>query len=121
MAGIKFIEAYGKASGRKVLIPSHWLDIPSFAEKFRKTPTQRRDDGEIDLKGKALDDALDDAGLPKTGTADEKRAAIAEHLAENFSHTSPDVSDEPPANTATVESDITTTPNTPGAGDNEKE
>jgi hypothetical protein len=31
-----------------------------------------------DLKGEALAAALDDAGLPKTGTADEKRASLAE-------------------------------------------
>ena len=30
------------------------------------------------LKGAALDDALDDAGLSKAGTADEKRARLAE-------------------------------------------
>lgn len=32
-----------------------------------------------ELKGAALDAALDAAGLPKTGTADEKRARLAEH------------------------------------------
>lgn len=32
-----------------------------------------------DLKGAALDQALDDAGLSKTGNADEKRARLAEH------------------------------------------
>lgn len=32
-----------------------------------------------DLKGQALDDALETAGLPKSGTADEKRARLAEH------------------------------------------
>lgn len=37
----------------------------------------RRDEG--DLKGAALDDALDAAGLSKSGTADEKRARLAEH------------------------------------------
>lgn len=31
------------------------------------------------LKGAALDAALEDAGLPKSGTADEKRARLAEH------------------------------------------
>lgn len=36
------------------------------------------DTGEI--KGAALDQALEDAGLPKTGTADEKRQRLAEHL-----------------------------------------
>lgn len=33
------------------------------------------------LKGAALDEALEAAGLPKSGTADEKRARYAEHLA----------------------------------------
>jgi hypothetical protein len=37
------------------------------------------------LKGKALDEALDAAGLPKTGSADEKRARLAEHT-----HSQPD-------------------------------
>lgn len=32
-----------------------------------------------ELKGAALDDALEAAGLPKSGTADEKRARLAEH------------------------------------------
>lgn len=32
-----------------------------------------------DLKGKALDDALRAAGLPVTGRADEKRAALADY------------------------------------------
>ena len=34
-----------------------------------------------ELKGEALAQALDDAGLPKTGTADEKRASLVEDLA----------------------------------------
>ncbi len=33
-----------------------------------------------ELKGQALDNALDEADLPKTGTADEKRARLREHL-----------------------------------------
>jgi hypothetical protein len=35
------------------------------------------------LKGKALDAALTDAGLPTTGTADEKRARLADHQDDN--------------------------------------
>ena len=35
-----------------------------------------------ELKGQALDDALEAAGLPKSGTADEKRARLAEHRGE---------------------------------------
>jgi hypothetical protein len=38
------------------------------------------DTGEI--RGAALDKALEDAGLPKTGTADEKRQRLAEHLSD---------------------------------------
>ena len=34
-----------------------------------------------ELKGKELDAALDAAGLPKSGSADEKRARLAEHQA----------------------------------------
>lgn len=34
-----------------------------------------------ELKGEALDAALEDAGLPKSGSADEKRARLAEHQA----------------------------------------
>lgn len=34
-----------------------------------------------DLKGKALDAALDEAGLSKAGTANAKRARLIEHLA----------------------------------------
>jgi len=34
-----------------------------------------------ELKGEALAQALDDAGLPKIGTADEKRASLVEDLA----------------------------------------
>jgi predicted dehydrogenase len=41
------------------------------------------DESEVDevapLKGAALAEALTDAGLPKTGTADEKRARVAEN------------------------------------------
>jgi hypothetical protein len=38
------------------------------------------DDDPANLKGKALEDALDAHGLSKDGTADEKRARLADHL-----------------------------------------
>lgn len=40
------------------------------------------DGGDEVLRGAALDQALDDAGLSKAGTADEKRARLAEHQAD---------------------------------------
>lgn len=36
-----------------------------------------------DLKGEELDKALEDADLPRTGSADEKRERLAKHLAES--------------------------------------
>jgi hypothetical protein len=35
-------------------------------------------ESEVELKGEALDKALEERGLPKTGSADEKRARVAE-------------------------------------------
>jgi hypothetical protein len=43
-----------------------------------------------ELKGKALDEALDAAGLPKTGSADEKRARLAEHTQSQSDGTPPE-------------------------------
>lgn len=40
-------------------------------------------DGDEVLKGKALDAALTDAGLSTAGTADERRARLAHHQANN--------------------------------------
>lgn len=45
------------------------------AELEAPAPTEQA----AELKGKALEDALIARGLPATGTADEKRARIAEH------------------------------------------
>lgn len=43
-----------------------------------ESPDQVPDTAE--LRGQALEDALTAAGLPSTGTADEKRAALAAHF-----------------------------------------
>lgn len=40
-------------------------------------------DGDVVLKGKALDEALEERGLSKSGTADEKRARVEEYDADN--------------------------------------
>lgn len=37
-----------------------------------------------ELKGKALDQALEEAGLPKSGNVDEKRARLAEYNAQQL-------------------------------------
>lgn len=77
----EFIDVYSKATGKKTRVPAHWEKNPKLFAPFEKTPRQKAADGEVELKGKALDAALEEAGLPTTGTAAEKRAALAEHLA----------------------------------------
>ena len=53
------------------------------AKKFQQAEPQQppADPKPEDLKGEALDAALKDAELPTSGSADEKRARLAEHLA----------------------------------------
>lgn len=58
-----------------------WTPVDDAATE--ETDTDSGDDGDDVPKGKALDAALTDAGLPTTGTADEKRARLAEHQATN--------------------------------------
>lgn len=66
--GVKVVDAPAVDDGGAVLPP-----------EFPESAT-REDDGV--LRGQALDDALNDAGLSKSGTADEKRARYDDHLAE---------------------------------------
>lgn len=49
------------------------------AQVGQPAPTAPEDEPAAELKGAALDEALEDAGLPKSGTADEKRQRLAEH------------------------------------------
>ena len=53
-------------------------DDPEFIEALEKL---RAGEQVSELKGKALDDALDAAGLSKSGTVEEKRARLTEHEA----------------------------------------
>ena len=43
------------------------------------TASTKDEEKDGELKGEALDKALEERGLPKTGTADEKRKAVADH------------------------------------------
>lgn len=62
--------SYAQSHGLKV------LDKPAVDGVGRTV----RDKRPVDLRGKALDEALTAAGLPTTGKADQKRARLAEHL-----------------------------------------
>jgi hypothetical protein len=65
-------------------VPDNLAVIQHFQDRGWETPEESAEraaaEAEV-LRGRALEKALDDAGLPKTGTADEKRKALAEHAA----------------------------------------
>jgi hypothetical protein len=77
-----FVSVYSKATGRKRLIPPHWLEDDKIGAQFAKTPLQKQADKAGELKGKDLARALEKAGLPDVGTADDKRAALEAYYAE---------------------------------------
>lgn len=62
-----------------------------------------RDKPAIDLRGAELDQALEDAGLPKSGTAGQKRARLADH--QESSITAGIASPNPGGESATSEED----------------
>ena len=60
---------------------------PDLDQAFDKTPAETLDpafgptvESVAELKGEALDAALEDHDLPKNGTADEKRKRLAQFL-----------------------------------------
>jgi hypothetical protein len=73
-------------SGAKVTV----VNVPDGAKVLKDEPATGRNGRPLpteyptvpnpgELKGKELDEALDAAGLPKNGTADEKRQRLADH------------------------------------------
>jgi hypothetical protein len=87
---IEWVELYHPEQRVKHNVPNNPGVIDYFRDLGWYTPEesaahaeeQAAKDAEA-LKGKALDDALAEKGLPKTGTADEKRARLAELEAES--------------------------------------
>lgn len=39
-----FISVYQKGTGAKHRVPEHWLEVPTIARQFTKTPRQRKAD-----------------------------------------------------------------------------
>lgn len=101
----KLVNAWDARTGKPRQVPVHWFDHEDLSAGLTRTDPQipqvapkgvnqvahpdDRDyatDEEItaaaaaagELRGKALDAELEKAGLPKTGSADEKRAALVE-------------------------------------------
>lgn len=80
---------HGNQGIRPVKAGEVHVDKPAAQDKAETAHAKASVDGDTvpgsepaaELKGAALDEALEAAGLPKTGTADEKRARLAEHTA----------------------------------------
>jgi hypothetical protein len=67
-------------------VPDHPVVIQDFQDRGWETPEDsaaRAKAEAIDLHGKELEDALDEAGLPKSGTVKEKQKRLAAHRAES--------------------------------------
>lgn len=78
-AGVDAEDPYAPALLDEALNPP----VGSVAAKQQKAAEAAAADDAAKLKGQALEDALEKRGLPKTGTADEKRAAVANYDAAN--------------------------------------
>lgn len=103
----KLVNAWDTRTGKPRQVPVHWFDHEDLSANLTRTDPKipqvapegvnqvaRPDDRDYataeevagaaaaagELKGKALDAELEKAGLPKTGSADEKRAALAEKV-----------------------------------------
>jgi hypothetical protein len=91
---IEWVELYHPEQRVKHNVPNNPGVIDYFRDLGWYTPEESAAHAEEEaaahaeaLKGKALDDALAEKGLPKTGTADEKRARLAELEAESATPT----------------------------------
>lgn len=60
-------------------VPEVLEEMGKAANPASADPTPESPDAALELKGAALDEALEEAGLSKSGTADEKRQRLAEH------------------------------------------
>lgn len=68
-----FISVYSKATGDKQRVPEHWLDVPSIAKQFNKTPRQRnRDRADEQTTNQASDTQATTANTETPATGDTK-------------------------------------------------
>lgn len=94
-APMRVAQAKNKARAEELTVDlNEQVETPGFTTDPKPGPVARTSeqapdepdadddgDGDDEPKGQELDDALDQAGLPKSGTADEKRARLREHRA----------------------------------------
>lgn len=78
---VTWIDLYHPGQEAWHRVNDHPAVVQSFRDRGWETPediAERAGQEAEELKGKALDAALEDAGLAKSGSVDEKRARLAE-------------------------------------------
>lgn len=81
---VTWVELYNPSVPGWHKVPDHPAVVQSFRERGWETQgdiAARAGAEAEELKGKALDEALEAAGLAKSGSADDKRARLAEYEA----------------------------------------
>ena len=81
---VTWVELYNPTIPGWHRVPDHPAVVQDFRDRGWETAADiaARTSAEAEeLRGKALDEALEDAGLLKSGTVDEKRTRLAEHEA----------------------------------------
>ena len=81
---VEWTELYHPTFATWHKVPDHPVVVQDFRDRGWETRADieaRAGEEAEELRGKALDKALEDAGLSKSGTVDEKRARLAEHEA----------------------------------------
>jgi hypothetical protein len=83
---VEWIDLYNPSIPGWHRVNNHPAVVQSFRDRGWETPDDiaaRAGAEAEELKGKALDEALESAGLSKSGTADEKRDRLADHEAKS--------------------------------------
>jgi hypothetical protein len=87
---VEWVNLYNPSQQAWHRVPNHPVVIQDFQDRGWETPEDsaaRAKDDASQLHGKELEDALDEAGLSKSGTVKEKQKRLAEHRAEQVTPT----------------------------------
>lgn len=87
---IEWVDLYNPTQQAWHRVPANALVIQDFQNRGWETPEDsaaRAKQDATQLHGKELEDALEDAGLPRSGTVKEKQQRLAEKRAESATTT----------------------------------
>ena len=91
-------------------VPNHPVVIQDFQDRGWLTPEDSAAQAEADagqLRGQELEDALEQAGLPKSGTVKAKQERLAEHRRQQVASDSPETFEPYPTTDPAAQADST--------------